>query len=39
LTVQGPIEGGTFVNQQRSAVDRLATDVARTVVTAITEAF
>ena len=39
LTFQGPIEGGSFVNQQRSAVDRLAADVARTVVTAITEAF
>lgn len=35
----GGIEGSTFVDQQRSAVERIATDVARTVVTAITEAF
>lgn len=35
----GGIEGATFVDQQRSAVDRIATDVARTVVTAIMEAF
>ena len=35
----GGIEGSTFVDQQRSAVERISTDVARTVVTAITEAF
>jgi hypothetical protein len=31
--------GDTFLDQQRSSVDRIATDVARTVVTAILEAF
>ena len=35
----GTIEGATFVDQQRSSFDRIATDVARTVVTAIVEAF
>jgi hypothetical protein len=35
----GQIEGSTFVDQQRSSFDRIATDVARTVVTAIVEAF
>ena len=38
-TVRGPIEGGTLISQQRSSVDRLASDLARTLVTAITEAF
>jgi hypothetical protein len=31
--------GETFLDQERSSVDRIATDVARTVVTAILEAF
>ena len=35
----GQIEGATFLDQQRSSFDRIATDVARTVVTAIVEAF
>jgi hypothetical protein len=38
-TAAGTIEGATFVDQQRSSFDRIATDVARTVVTAIVEAF
>jgi|SRR5688500_1783009 hypothetical protein len=33
------IQGETFLDQERSSVDRIATDVARTVVTAILEAF
>ena len=33
------IEGGTFIDQERSSVDRIATDVARSVVTSILEAF
>jgi hypothetical protein len=33
------INASTFVDQQRSSFDRIATDVARTVVTAIAEAF
>jgi hypothetical protein len=33
------IAGETFLDQERSSVDRIATDVARTVVTAILEAF
>ena len=33
------INASTFVDQQRSSFDRIATDVARTVVTAIVEAF
>ena len=33
------IEGAAFLDQERSAFDRIATDVARTVVTAILEAF
>jgi lipopolysaccharide assembly LptE-like protein len=33
------IEGATFLDQERSSVDRIASDVARTVVTAILEAF
>ena len=39
LAAQGPVEAATFVDQQGSAVDRIATDAARTVVTAIVEAF
>ena len=35
----GTIEGSSFVDQQRSSFDRISTDVARTVVTAIAEAF
>ena len=33
------INASTFVDQQRSSFDRIATDLARTVVTAIVEAF
>ena len=33
------VNGTTFLDQQRSSFDRIATDVARTVVTAIVEAF
>jgi hypothetical protein len=33
------IGGAEFLDQERSAFDRIATDVARTVVTAILEAF
>lgn len=33
------LEGATFLSQERSAFDRIADDVARTVVTAILEAF
>jgi hypothetical protein len=33
------LEGAAFLDQERSAFDRIATDVARTVVTAILEAF
>jgi hypothetical protein len=33
------VAGETFLDQERSSVDRIATDVARTVVTAILEAF
>jgi hypothetical protein len=33
------LEGASFVDQERSSVDRIAGDVARTVVTAIVEAF
>ena len=35
----GDVNASTFVDQQRSSFDRIATDVARTVVTAIVEAF
>lgn len=35
----GTIEGSSFVDQQRSSFDRIANDVARTVVSAILEAF
>ena len=35
----GAIEGATFIDQERSSIDRIATDIARTVVTAILEAF
>jgi hypothetical protein len=33
------LEGAAFVDQERSSFDRIAGDVARTVVTAILEAF
>jgi len=33
------IEGASFLDQERSTFDRIATDIARTVVTAIVEAF
>jgi hypothetical protein len=33
------IQGAEFLDQERSAFDRIATDIARTVVTAILEAF
>ncbi len=33
------IEGASFLDQQRSSFDRIASDIARSVVTAITEAF
>lgn len=41
LPVRGntPIAGDTFLEQARSSMDRIATDVARSVVTAILEAF
>jgi hypothetical protein len=41
LAVQGAtaVEGATFLDQQRSSFDRIASDVARSVVTAIVEAF
>jgi Lipopolysaccharide-assembly len=41
LTTRGAtvIEGAAFIDQERSSFDRIAGDVARTVVTAILEAF
>lgn len=33
------VEGATFVDQERSSFDRISNDIARTVVTAILEAF
>jgi hypothetical protein len=33
------LEGASFLDQERQAFDRIATDIARTVVTAILEAF
>jgi outer membrane lipopolysaccharide assembly protein LptE/RlpB len=35
----GPLEGASFIDQQRSTVERMSTDLARALVTAITEAF
>jgi hypothetical protein len=35
----GPIEGAAFVDQESSSLDRISSDIARTVVTAILEAF
>ena len=34
-----PLDGSAFVNQERSSFDRISNDLARTVVTAILEAF
>jgi hypothetical protein len=34
-----PLEGATFLSQERNSFDRISDDVARTVVTAIVEAF
>ena len=39
LATRGGVEGATFLDQERGSVDRIATDVARSVVTAILEAF
>ena len=41
LNAQGAdtLQAASFVDQQRSSFDRIATDVSRTVVTAIVEAF
>ena len=36
---RGTSAATSFLDQERSSVDRIATDVARTVVTAILEAF
>jgi hypothetical protein len=33
------VEGATFLDQERSSFDRISNDLARTVVTAILEAF
>jgi hypothetical protein len=33
------LEGASFLNQERSAFDRISNDIARSVVTAILEAF
>lgn len=35
----GGVEGATFLDTQATAFDRISTDIARTVVTAIVEAF
>jgi hypothetical protein len=35
----GALDATTFIDQERSSVDRIATDVARSVVTSILEAF
>jgi hypothetical protein len=35
----GQVEGSTFLDTQATAFDRISTDIARTVVTAILEAF
>jgi hypothetical protein len=41
LTTRGntALEGATFLSQERNSFDRISDDVARTVVTAIVEAF
>jgi hypothetical protein len=38
-TASNVIDAGAFIDQERSSFDRIASDVARTVVTAILEAF
>ena len=38
-TAGGAVEGATFLDTQANAFDRISTDIARTVVTAIVEAF
>ena len=38
-TASNVIDAGAFLDQERSSFDRIASDVARTVVTAILEAF
>jgi hypothetical protein len=38
-TASGTVEGATFVDTQTTALDRISTDIARSVVTAILEAF
>jgi hypothetical protein len=38
-TASNVIDAGSFLDQERSSFDRISTDVARTVVTAILEAF
>jgi hypothetical protein len=39
-TVAGQsVDGGAFIDQERSSIERISTDVARSVVTAILEAF
>ena len=35
----GPLDGAAFLDQESSSVDRISSDIARTVVTAILEAF
>lgn len=35
----GTVDGATFLDQERASFDRISSDVARTVVTAIVEAF
>ena len=35
----GALDGAAFIDQERSSFDRIATDVARSVVTSIVEAF
>lgn len=39
FSLSGGVEGAAFVDQQRTTVERIASDAARTVVTAILEAF
>ena len=38
LSVAGDVEAASFVDQQRPTLERMARDVARTLVTSITEA-
>lgn len=38
-TASGAVEGATFLDTQGTAFERISTDIARTVVTAIVEAF